>query len=249
MGIGFAIPINMAIRVMKDLVYDGKVTRGWIGVSVQPLDHATRDALGLGDIDGGVLVGDVFAGHPAAVAGMRRGDVILSVGGHHVSMPNDLRNVVATLSPDSTVTVVVIRDGTPLTLRVTVVERTPERINGSRPRSRGPAAAPEPQRQKVTVGRLGIAISNITTTDRRQYAIPPDTKGAIILNLVASSPLFGELREGDVIRELKSSGKQPRTVDSAEQLLAAIYEIADGEGVLVLVERRGSTFYASFRMD
>ncbi|MBD3316508.1 MAG: Do family serine endopeptidase, partial [Chitinivibrionales bacterium] len=250
MGIGFAIPINMAIRVMKDLVYDGRVTRGWIGVSVQPLDHATRDALGLRDLEGGVLVSDVFEGHPAHMAGMKRGDVIVSVEGRGVNVPNDLRNLVAALKPDSVVVVMVVRNGRRHRLNVTIVERTNERILGSRPaRTHERSERAKPEEQHVKIDILGISISNITDTDREEYDIPSETQGAIIRNLAASSPLFGELREGDVIRELKKSGASPRPVQSAEELRAALHGVDKGDGVLVMVERSGSTFYASFRID
>ena len=81
MGIGFAIPINMAREIMEDLIYEGKVSRGWLGVSIQDLDAATRDAMGLDAEVKGVLIGDVFKGQPADKAGIKRGDVVTSVNG------------------------------------------------------------------------------------------------------------------------------------------------------------------------
>jgi serine protease Do len=76
MGIGFAIPINMAKKIMEDLIFEGKVSRGWLGVMIQELDQPTREAFGLDNKTQGVLIGDVFENQPAAKAGIQRGDIV-----------------------------------------------------------------------------------------------------------------------------------------------------------------------------
>lgn len=123
MGIGFAIPINMARRAMEDLVYEGRVIRGWFGVSIQELSPAMRKGLDIPGGQTGALVADVFDDQPADRAGMRRGDVIITINGHSVQSTNELRNIVATLQPGQQVRVVVLRDGKRKTLRVVVGER------------------------------------------------------------------------------------------------------------------------------
>jgi serine protease Do len=123
MGIGFAIPINMARRAMEDLVYLGRVIRGWFGVSIQQLSSAAREGLDIPPGEAGALVADVFEGQPAERAGMKRGDVIVAINGQPVRSTNELRNIVATLRPGRGVEVVVLRDGRRVTLRVKVGER------------------------------------------------------------------------------------------------------------------------------
>jgi serine protease Do len=99
MGIGFAIPINMAKRIMEDLIYEGKVNRGWLGISIQDLDPAIREAFNLDTEVKGVLVGDVFKDQPAEKAGFKRGDIITSVNNKEILNSNQLRNVIASIHP------------------------------------------------------------------------------------------------------------------------------------------------------
>jgi S1-C subfamily serine protease len=121
MGIGFAIPVNLARRVMEDLVYRGEVVRGWIGITVQRLERTAR-----GGPARGAVVADVSSGQPAALAGIRRGDVIMSIGGKEVKGPNDVLTIVAELQPGQQVPVALLRDGKQLTTTLTVAARPPQ---------------------------------------------------------------------------------------------------------------------------
>jgi serine protease Do len=123
MGIGFAIPINMARRIMEDLIYEGKVSRGWLGVMIQDLDATTRDALKISPETKGVLIGDVFKDQPADKAGFRRGDIVVSVDNKAVSNPNELKNAIANIRPGNKVPVEILRDGKKMTLHVTLSGR------------------------------------------------------------------------------------------------------------------------------
>ncbi len=121
-GIGFAIPINMAKKISADLIRDGKVTRGWLGVSIQSLNSEQALTLGLKDRRG-AFVGGVLPGGPAEKAGIRRGDVILLVGQSPIQDPNDLLNYIALQPPGTSVDVKLNRGGKLLVLKAQIDRR------------------------------------------------------------------------------------------------------------------------------
>jgi Do/DeqQ family serine protease len=125
-GIGFAIPANMARNVMMQLVEKGRVRRGMIGVTVQPLTSDLARSLGIDQVTG-ALVSNVQPGSPAAKGGVRRGDVVTAVDGEAVKDGNELRNHVAALQPGTRVDLRVLRNGKPETLEVTLAELTIDR--------------------------------------------------------------------------------------------------------------------------
>ena len=100
-GIGFATPINLARAIVDQLRASGKVTRGWLGVSIQPLGPDLRQALGLGDTEG-ALIADVIAKSPAEASGLKRGDVVIGIDGKPVTEPGQLSRTIATMPPGST---------------------------------------------------------------------------------------------------------------------------------------------------
>jgi serine protease Do len=121
MGIGFAIPSNMVREVMESLVKKGKVTRGWLGVQIQPLTPELAEKFGLKDTRG-ILVSDVSENSPAAEAGMKRGDIILEFDGKRVEDPVHLRNGVAHTEPGKKVPVKIWRKGKEMVLNVKIEE-------------------------------------------------------------------------------------------------------------------------------
>ncbi len=246
MGIGFAIPINMARRVMEQIIYEGEVTRGWIGVTIQPLDAETREALGLDRTGGGVLIGDVFDGQPAAEAGMQRGDVVVAIDGQEVGSPNELRNMVAALQPGETVPFTVIRNGKERKLQVTITERNPEEIEQL---SSGQRQRPSQQQEEngTEAEALGIQVTNLTRELRQNYDIDQRTKGVIVTQVSPASKFRGKLTQGDVIMQIKAEGKSAQNLTSVKDFRNAIDGIQEGNSAVLLVQRRGSTLYVSFR--
>ena len=132
-GIGFAIPTNMARNVMDQLLKSGKVRRGQLGVSIQPMTAELAANFGLKKVRG-VLVNGVAPNGPAAKAGVRQGDVILAFNGTAVSDGNTLRNYVASTTPGSTVTLTILRDGREQQLQVTLGEYVPQQASAGRQR-------------------------------------------------------------------------------------------------------------------
>ncbi len=121
-GIGFAIPANMAKNVMTQLIEHGEVHRGMIGVTIQPVTSDIASSLGLSQVRG-ALVNSVQAGSPADKAGVQRGDVITAVNGESIRTGNDLRNEVSQMLPGTSTKLAIIRDGKEQTVNVTVAER------------------------------------------------------------------------------------------------------------------------------
>jgi serine protease Do len=124
-GIGFAIPINMAKTVMRSLIDQGKVVRGWLGVSIQPLNEELAQSFGY-EGSQGILVGDVTVGGPAERAGLKPGDIILEMAGQPVTTIHQLRHAVAATPPGTTTHFALFRDGKRTELDVKIGEQEAE---------------------------------------------------------------------------------------------------------------------------
>jgi serine protease Do len=238
MGIGFAIPINMARRIMKDLIYEGEVSRGWLGVSIQNLDEDMREAMGI-DERRGVLIGDVFAGQPADKAGIRRGDVVVSINGNDVTDVNDLRNAVADIRPGSNVPVTVVRDGKKTTMKVKIAERTGTKTG---------APATEEEESESTESnaseKLGVKVGSLTDEIRNRLDLDRGTKGVVVLDIRSGSQAAREgIKEYDVIREVNR-----KRVSSPKEFERAMRSVKAGDSVLFLLEREGRTFFVAFKV-
>ncbi len=241
MGIGFAIPINMARRVMADLIYEGRVVRGWIGVTIQELSPQARQALGI-EARRGALVADVVEGEPAAQAGIRAGDVIVSVAGREISDVNELRTIVASLRPGQRVPVVVVRDGERLELTIAIAERTTEAVERSQRREE----PPRPERGSVE-NSLGIGVEPLTSSLRRQLGLPGSVRGVVVREISpAVTDARAKLRPGDVITRATAEGMGWSAIESERDFEQFARELEPGMSVLLQVRRRDTTFFLSF---
>ncbi len=228
MGVGFAIPSNMVKPIMSSLLAHGRVIRGYLGVTIQEVDQSLAKALGLPNTDG-VLISDVEPGGPAAKAGLRRGDVVLSVDRQPVRSSGELRNVVAGTPVGKEVEVVAQRSGSRReTLRVKV---------GEMPAASAakPAASPAPHS-----GEAGLAIAPLDDAVRRQLKLPASIKqGVVVEGVRPGSPADrAGLRPGDVILEI---GRQPL---ASPQQFSGLWAKSKGTTAL-LVWREGHTVYVA----
>lgn len=190
-GIGFAIPINMAKHVMEDLIKNGKVTRGYLGASIKSLDEGVAHAFKVPDTSGAIIE-DVSPGGPAAQAGLKNGDVVRRYNGQSVGDSGQLIALVTETNPGTTVQLDILRNGEPMTIRVTLGER-PADLNVHA----GLGTAP-------SQGTLqGITVQALTPETRQQFGLPPDQQGVVISNLDPSCPAAqAGLQPGDVIEEI-----------------------------------------------
>ncbi|HEY6903323.1 MAG TPA: DegQ family serine endoprotease [Candidatus Acidoferrales bacterium] len=223
-GIGFAIPINMAKSVMDQIVSHGKVVRGYLGLLPQDVSPTLAKQFNVNH-PGGALVGQVEPDTPAAKAGLKRGDVILSLNGQPVNSANDLRLRISQTAPGTTVKLGVSRDGKMQDFNVTLGE-LPEKVaqEGGTNES-GPG------------GLQGVQVQNLTPDIAQQLQLAPGTKGVVVTSVDPSSPADSELNRGDVIQEVNH--KPIANLEQYRQAIAA----AGNQPVLLLVNRGGGTQY------
>ena len=234
-GIGFAIPINMAKRVMDQLVATGKVTRGYLGLLPQDVDDNLAKALNLKSTDGS-LVGDVTADGPAQKAGIKRGDVITSFNGRNITSSTELRNAVAETVPGSEAKVGLIRDGKQEEVTVKVAERPRDLA------SRG-SKEEEQQQGEESSAKLGLSVQSLTPELAKQLGYEND-HGVVVASVTPGSVADDAgIKSGDLIKEVDR--KSIRTV---QEFTRAVKEIRKGGSVAILVRRGGNTFYAGIQV-
>jgi serine protease Do len=231
MGIGFAIPINMAREVMDQLIKTGKVTRGWLGLYPQDVTPGLKVKLGL-DSTEGALVRELVEGAPAEKAGIKRGDVIVEYQGEKVKDKGHLILLVARTPVGTQAEVKVIRDGKAKTLRVKIGERPEEPPAISR--RPGEGVAPD----------LGFRVFDLTPQLRRQLKLPDDQEGAVVGNINEASDAYRNgLRQPDVIIEVN---REP--ISDAGDFNRAVSGLSVGDQVLLLVIKQGRTWYVAFEL-
>ena len=234
-GIGFAIPSNMARDVLDQLVKHGKVTRGHLGVVAQPVTEDIAASLRLSNANG-VIVSQVQPGSAAERAGLKRGDVILALNGNVVSDANSFRNEIAGTPPGRTVTLRIWRDGNEEELRPTLGELIPEE------RAARPSEESSPERGDSDSGRLGMAVQPLTPALARELGTSADTQGLVVVEVDPSGPAADAgIQRGDVIEQVN---QQP--VRSVADLRSAI-ERSGKDPMLLLVNHRGTTIFVTIR--
>ncbi|MGH2627344.1 MAG: PDZ domain-containing protein, partial [Anaerolineales bacterium] len=227
-GIGFAIPSNMARKISTELSAKGRVTRGWLGVSIQPLTPDLASSFGAKDSKG-VLISDVMPDSPAGKAGFKPGDILLEFEGKKTEAPSDLQRAVGLLSPGHGAKVKVWRDGAERTLEVKIGEAPDEREAQGQ---RGGRGAP-------TV--LGLDVRPITPEVARQLNLRV-TEGVIVARVDEGTPAAeAGIQRGDVIREINR--QRIRTMGDYEKLTR---DAKDGDRLTVLLQRGPMSLYVAF---
>ncbi|MGB0131676.1 Do family serine endopeptidase [Chlorobium sp.] len=233
-GIGFAVPSNMAQKVLTSLITKGKVTRGYLGVSIQDIDENIARGMQLKSTQG-VLVGTVVSGSPAARAGILTGDVILDFNDRKALSSVELRNAIAGLSPGSMAKIRILRDGEVRLFNVRLEEQP----------SGDAASLPAQQQQQPASEAFGIRAQELTPQLARQFKLQEGVTGKVVVTAVdqSSSAFSAGLRAGDVI---VSFNKQPLT--SYAQYAGLLRKVKRGDLVFLLVDRRGSKVYFAFNV-
>ncbi|MDB5050044.1 MAG: protease Do [Fibrobacteres bacterium] len=235
-GIGFAIPIDMAKKITQDLIRDGEVTRGWLGVSIQPVDAEQAEALKLGEKGGGkgvrgALVGGVVPGSPADKAGIKRGDMITKVGDLDIKDGNDLLNRIALLIPNAWVEVWVIREGMTLNFKTRIAKRDEKRLAGTV--NGGEEDAP-------ASAIVGVRVDGLTKELRDRFGLDKAiTHGVVVISVEAEGRgAAARIREGDVILEINRV-----SIKDVETFRTAMSQASKGNKILVLVNRKGNKVF------
>ena len=231
-GIGFAIPSNLASKVINDLREGKKVSRGWLGVTIQDVDENMAKALGLKNTKG-ALIGSVMEGEPADKAGLRAGDVVVRVGDHDIESASDVTRSVASLKPDTKVDIVVLRDGKEVKTTVKLGERASHS-----------AALQNPSQGEGT--DLGVSVKVLTPEDARALQLSGDVKGLLVVDVKGNGAAAeAGLRPGDVI--LSANLKPVKDVKELSDIVRK--EGKERGAVMLQINRRGETFFITVTLD
>ncbi len=221
-GIGFAIPISMAKTILPDLKSSGKVTRGWIGVSVQDITEDIAKSIGLKS-QKGALISDVVEGDPAEKAGLRAGDVITEINERPVANTHELLLMIAGFRVGESINVTVIRDGLKKTFQVRIVERSEKKELAS---------------AKISGEAFGMTVQEITPSIADQLGLPVK-KGIIVVDVQQGSPADEVgIEPQDIILQVNK-----KRVVTMKQYKNEIAQAAAKGTVLLLIRRGKATFF------
>jgi serine protease Do len=241
-GIGFAIPSNLAKPVVDQLREFGHVRRGWLGVNIQSVTDEIAESLGL-DKPRGALIASVRDGGPAAAAGVQPGDVVLTFDGKEVTDMHHLPRIVAETPIDKAVKVTVWRKRKEHTLEVKVGELKDEDQQAAlTPSKQQPPAEPP-----GTVKTLGLSLANLTPELRERFSLAEDAAGVVVIEVAPDSAASDRgMRPGDVIvevaqEEVKTPGQITDKIADAKK--------AGRKSVLLLVDRQGDLRFVALKID
>ena len=227
-GIGFAIPIDMAKSIITQLKDSGKVTRGWLGVAIQTVTAELAKSFDL-DEPMGALVAEVTEGGPAKKAGIQRGDIITHFRGEQVPKSHDLPAMVAQSPVGEKVQVTILRGGQEKTIPVTLGE-LPDQIAQAGGREESEAS-------------WGMTVANISDEHIQRYRLPDDQKGIVVTEIEPGSPAEAAgIRPGDVVEEVNR-----QAVSSVSDFTTAVKKVEDAETLLLLARRGNFTSFFALR--
>ncbi len=223
MGLSFAIPIDVAMDVVKQLQKTGQVTRGWLGVVVQEVDRGLAKSFGMRYPEG-ALVADVLPDSPAVQAGIKIGDIIIEFNGEAVPSANDLPPLVGITGVGEKITVKLLREGKKLTLQVKI---------GQLPDSEPTATKGKPEIRKQS---LGLEIEDLTPEQRQAFNVPQG--GVLVMDVQEGPAADAGLQPGDVLVRL--GNERLRDAAHFHSLMA---KLPPGSSVPILVERQGQPLF------
>ncbi len=228
-GIGFAIPINKARRIISDLIRYGEVVPAWLGISVQDLDARLARYLKVPSRNGnklwGVLVREVAPDSPAAENGIRRGDVILEIGRYKLFSVQDYHTTLKDYTAGDTLTLHLWRDGKDRRLTLKAV------------------AFPKQRAMDLAYRLMGIRVADLTPGNRRRYGVS-ETKGVVITDIAESSYLSRiGVRKGDIIRKIDDMA-----TSTVEDFKKAIVKYRQKSSLVVLLQRGDRLYYITLKL-
>jgi Do/DeqQ family serine protease len=230
-GIGFAIPSNMALTVMNQLIGRGKVDRGMLGVGIQELTSELARGLGIKEVRG-VLVNSVTPGGPADQAGIKSGDVILQFNGKDVNDPNGLRNQVAATAPGTDVTLTILRNGAQQQVHVREGELSTRTASGEGGGGAGGGGA---------APKLGLSLVPLTPNVAAQLGLPRNEQGLAVQSVDPAGPAAqAGVQVGDVIQQVN---RQP--VRTPDDMRRALGKSDGGPPPLLLINRGGQSIFVA----
>ena len=242
-GVGFAIPVNMARKVMDDLLNRGKVVRGWLGVQIQSVDDDLATGLGL-DAKRGVVIADLTPGGPAERSGMKHGDVVLEFNGTAVKDPDHLQSLVAAQDPGKPASLKVRRDKKDMTVKVDLGERPTNAREAFRPGGESEPESDSDEGESAPAGlELGIQVAPLNDARARELGYEDD-EGVVVEDVARGGPAATKnIRAGDLIKEVNR-----RSVKSVNDFRRAVSDLKPGETALLLIRRGEQNFFAAVKV-
>jgi serine protease Do len=227
-GYSFAVPIDLAKKVMDDIIEYGEVKRGILGVELREVTSGTAEAYGL-DRPKGVLIGRVILETPAEKAGLKADDIILSVDGQEVNRPNQLQSIIGRKRPDDTITLGIFRRGKNRTITATLTDKIPEDMQQTTSHQR-------PEKSKE-ISEIGITVQDITPELSRQAGLPKDIEGVLVTDASRQARRAGFIR-GDVIQSVL---QYPIEIDirSVKDFEDALTKLKKGRSAIFHVKNGG----------
>ncbi len=235
MGLSFAVPINLAMNVVRQLREQGRVTRGYLGVLIQDLDQGLAHAFGL-DHPRGALVSRVLPDSPASRAGIQVGDVILSYDGRPVRTSSELPPLVGSTRVGREVPLVIQRDGRSLELKVKIQALPVQEEKAEKKKALQP-----PQKEKGD--RLGLVVRDLTREERKELELPEDAGGVLVESVKPGPALEAGLEEGDVLLRLDG-----RVLKGVGEYHALVRKLPAGAEVPVLIQRPHGPLFLALRL-
>lgn len=234
-GIGFSIPIDLAKKLLPQLVEKGSVSHGWLGVAIQRITPELAKSFKL-EKEEGALVTEVYSGSPAAKAGLMRGDVITEFNGEDVEDPYDLSLYVGNTEPGKEAKIEVLRNGEEKELKV--------KIGHQEAKAGYPG---KPEKGKAVPGKsdeLGLVVRTITPQDARRLDVPSSFKGIVVGRVEPNSAgERADVRSGDVILEINDT-----KIQNIEDYNAAVKKLKEGDLVRLFIKRGPASVYLAFRL-
>ncbi|MFN8670712.1 MAG: DegQ family serine endoprotease [Candidatus Sericytochromatia bacterium] len=238
MGVGFAIPINMAKKIMNDIVTKGKVTRGFLGIQIQNMTESMAKGLKVENPNSGIVVGDIFKGSPADKAGIKRYDVILELNGKEVTDVSAFRNTIAASNPGEKQILTVLRDGKKVKVEIKLGE-----LENKEKKTTESVKDDENTPEKIAPDKkLGIEIEPISKDTLKELGINKEVKGVIVSDInETSNASEGGLMKGDIIQEINRI-----RIDDIADFNKAVKPIKEGDSVLMKVLRGNNIMLLAF---
>jgi len=216
MGIGFAIPSNILMNIKQQLVENGVVTRGFLGVSLQPIDSDLAEAFGTSTTQGALVV-DVVEGSPAEEAGLKQGDIITKMNGMSVKGPGQLRNDVVLLPPGTKVTLTINRNGKTMSMPVTL----------------GTFGANTLVSSTTASQHLGFSVDNLTNQNIQQYKFNQEDKGVVVVTVEANTPADrAGIKPGFLVMAVNH-----QKITTVTEFNESLENVKTGERILLLVRQ------------
>lgn len=244
-GISFAIPINQARRIAEDLIYDGSVSRGWLGLSIDDVDPELADALNIPGRNGARVM-QVLPGAPAQKAGMKAGDIVLAISGKGVTGSADLRNRVAAERPGTRISLRVLRDGKELDVDVSL-GKLGDASTETFETADGESNPIENLDGTYSNRRFGLQLSDPTESDRNRFGLPAALEGALISGVAPESPASEKgIKPGMMVVSM-AANRTEYPISNAKDLAKLLAKVPVGGTIALKVQSKGRTWLVGLR--